>query len=275
MNAIRFTNKARSRKPGTNRITFEVWNTKTKLRRSSLMQFNRNMRKEFGFEHKNFEIFQEPTFFQKLPSNSKINTNLIEPCITKEFAHIIREIGLKEIEQLKKKKKKTLCIPTQMALQTRSLSTEALDSFWPLQMLPFTNACLVLEIRHLILLVSYMQSCKLLTCTKPTLLWSRQMDWSSFVTQQLPSRQFQKETLSSPIKISSFLRDIEKLNKTCLLQWLPAHVNIEGNKKADKLVKEDRNNNNGKNKYATLLDANAIADFNLRVKLYPIKKSDL
>ena len=69
------------------------------------MQFNRNMRKEFGFEHKNFEIFQEPTFFQKLPSNSKINTNLIEPCITKEFAHIIREIGLKAIEQLKKKKK--------------------------------------------------------------------------------------------------------------------------------------------------------------------------
>ena len=33
---------------------------------------------------------------------------------------------------------------------------------------------------------------------------SRQMDWSSFVTQEQPSRQFQRETLLSPIKSSSF-----------------------------------------------------------------------
>ena len=59
------------------------------------MQFDRDIRKKF--ELKNFEIFEEPTFFQKLPSNSKINANLIEPCNKKEFADVIRKIGLKTI----------------------------------------------------------------------------------------------------------------------------------------------------------------------------------
>ena len=86
------------------RRAFENCNTKTRLRRLSLMQFDRDIREEFGLEHKKFEIFQEPTFCPKLPSNLKINTNLIEPCNKAEFVNVIREIGLKTIEKLKKKK---------------------------------------------------------------------------------------------------------------------------------------------------------------------------
>ena len=78
------------------------------------MQFDRDIRKEFGLKHKNFEIVQEPTFWQKLSSNSKIETNLTEPCNKKEFVDIIREIKIKTIVNLKKKKK-ILCMCTQTA----------------------------------------------------------------------------------------------------------------------------------------------------------------
>ena len=63
------------------------------------------------------------------------------------------------------------------------------------------------------------------------------MDWSSLVTRERQSRQFQRETHITN-KVIFFLRDIEKVNKTCFFQWLSAHVNIEGNEKEDKLAKE-------------------------------------
>ena len=163
-------------------------------------------------------------------------------------------------------------MPTQMALRTRPLPTKALECFWLLQIVPLTNAYLLLEIRHLISLASFKKSYKLLICTKTFSLRSRQMDLSSFVIQEPPSKQFQRETLSSLIKSTSFcgiLKNWTKLN--CFLKWLPVHVSIEGNEKADKLTKKARNNNNSKNKNTTLIDPNAIADFKLREKLYPTK----
>ena len=68
------------------------------------------------------------------------------------------------------------------------------------------------------------------------------------------------------------MRDLEKLNKTCFLQWLPVHVNIEGNEKENKLAKKVRTNNNGKNKITILIHTNAFVEFKLREqKLYPTK----
>ena len=73
----------------------------------------------------------------------------------------------------------------------------------------------------------------------------------------------------NPEKILKYYRKSRK--------FLLPTVNIEGNKKVNKLAKQPtqaKSNNDGKNKNTALLDKNAIADFKLRGKLY-LKKSQI
>ena len=52
VNMIKFTNKARSRAPEhISHITFEGWNARSRLKRFSPMQYDRDTRASIGFEH--------------------------------------------------------------------------------------------------------------------------------------------------------------------------------------------------------------------------------
>ncbi|GFX87601.1 RNase H domain-containing protein [Trichonephila clavipes] len=58
--------------------------------------------------------------------------------------------------------------------------------------------------------------------------------------------------------IITLLEQLHSKRKSCILQWIPAHVNIEGNECADSLVKEARDIDH-KCTTITLDDANAVA----------------
>ncbi|GFU91578.1 RNase H domain-containing protein [Trichonephila clavipes] len=62
--------------------------------------------------------------------------------------------------------------------------------------------------------------------------------------------------------INVLLESLHCKGKSCLLQWIPAHVNIEGNECADSLAKEGRNDDQ-LCPTITLADANAVANYRL------------
>ncbi|GFW20500.1 RNase H domain-containing protein [Trichonephila clavipes] len=62
--------------------------------------------------------------------------------------------------------------------------------------------------------------------------------------------------------INVLLESLHCRGKSCLLQWIPAHVNIEGSECADSLAKEGRNDDQ-LCPTITLADANAVANYRL------------
>ncbi|GFT31432.1 hypothetical protein TNCV_608531 [Trichonephila clavipes] len=61
------------------RRAFKNYNTNVKLKRSSPMQFDSEIRTPLGLEHNQFSIYQEPLFS---PKNT--TTCLLEPCPKRE-----------------------------------------------------------------------------------------------------------------------------------------------------------------------------------------------
>ncbi|GFW72210.1 RNase H domain-containing protein [Trichonephila clavipes] len=62
--------------------------------------------------------------------------------------------------------------------------------------------------------------------------------------------------------INVLLESLHCRGKCCLLQWIPAHVNIEGSERADSLAKEGKNDDQ-LCPTITLADANAVANYRL------------
>ncbi|GFU56537.1 RNase H domain-containing protein [Trichonephila clavipes] len=99
-NLIKLTNKVRSLKAAhIARIIFENYNSSTKLKRSSPMQFDSEIIIPLSFEHNKCSIYQKSLFCAGLSKNTPIVTCPLEPCTKSEPTNIIKAKGLKIIDK--------------------------------------------------------------------------------------------------------------------------------------------------------------------------------
>ncbi|GFY28796.1 RNA-directed DNA polymerase from mobile element jockey [Trichonephila clavipes] len=227
---IKFTNKLRSY--GLDHISrrvFDKWKHFTRLKRSSTLQLDSEIRKELNLDHSSLEFLQEPLI----------------PKPTKEY---LFRIGIVAAMFQKKKRR-----------PYRSLSNEGAGI---ILLLPdgnnykhkintgiiasnFTSE--LVAIREALLL--YQQNPHVIDSTEGLVIFS---DSKSAIEA------IRNGETNISCDIITFLEQLHNKRKSCILQWIPAHVNIEGNECADSLAKEARDIEH-KCTTITLDDANAVA----------------
>ncbi|GFV23765.1 reverse transcriptase domain-containing protein [Trichonephila clavipes] len=82
---IKFTNKLRLY--GLDHISrsgFDKWKNSTRLKRSSTLHFDSEIRKELNLEHSSLEFLQEPLIPKNPPKNTCFELELLQPCSKKE-----------------------------------------------------------------------------------------------------------------------------------------------------------------------------------------------
>ncbi|GFT78165.1 RNase H domain-containing protein [Trichonephila clavipes] len=202
---IKFTNKLRSYDlDHICRRVFDKWKHSTRLKRSSTLQLDSDIRKELNLDHYSLEFLQEPLIPKNPPKNTCFELELLQPCSKKEDPVTLRQKGLETIAILSQD---NFAIAYTDGSSDRSLSNG--------------GAGIILLLPDAIEAIRNGETN--ISCDIITLL------------EQLHSKR-----------------------KSCILQWIPAHVNIEGNECADSLAKEARDIEH-KCTTITLDDANAVA----------------
>ncbi|GFV01516.1 probable RNA-directed DNA polymerase from transposon BS [Trichonephila clavipes] len=202
---IKFTNKLRS--SGLDHISrkvFDKWKHSTRLKRSSTLQLDSEIRKELNLDHSSLEFLQEPLIPKNPPKNTCFESELLQPCSKKEDPVTLRQKGLETIAMLSQD---NFAIAYTDGSSDRSLSNG--------------GAGIILLLPDAIEAIRNGEtniSCDIIT----------------------------------------LLEQLHNKRKSCILQWIPAHVNIEGNECADSLAKEARDIEH-KCTTITLDDANAVA----------------
>ncbi|GFW18589.1 RNase H domain-containing protein [Trichonephila clavipes] len=95
---IKFTNKLRSN--GLDHISrrvFDKWKHSTRLKRSSTLQLDSEIRKELNLDHSSLEFLQEPLIPKTPPKNTCFELELLQPCSKKEDPVTLRQKGLETI----------------------------------------------------------------------------------------------------------------------------------------------------------------------------------
>ncbi|GFX26612.1 RNase H domain-containing protein [Trichonephila clavipes] len=76
---------------------FDKWKHSTRLKRSSTLQLDSEIRKELNLEHSSLEFFQEPLIPKNPPKNTCFELELLQPCSKKEDPVTLRRKGLETI----------------------------------------------------------------------------------------------------------------------------------------------------------------------------------
>ncbi|GFW29871.1 RNase H domain-containing protein [Trichonephila clavipes] len=229
---IKFTNKLRSY--GLDHISrrvFDKWKHSTRLKRSSTLQLDSEFRKELNLDHSSLEFLQEPL----IPKKKK------KP--TKEY---LFRIGIAAAMFQKRRPYRSLSnggagiillLPDGNNYKHK-INTGIIAS-------NFTSE--LVAIREALLL--YQQNPHVIDSTEGLVIFS---DSKSAIEA------IRNGETNISCDIITLLEQLHNKRKSCILQWIPAHVNIEGNECADSLAKEARDIEH-KCTTITLDDANAVA----------------
>ncbi|GFW52167.1 RNase H domain-containing protein [Trichonephila clavipes] len=98
---IKFTSKLHSYDlDHISRRVFDKWKHSTRLKISSTLQLDSEIRKELNLEHSSLEFLQEPLIPKNPPKNTCFELKLLRPCSKKEDPVTLRQKGLETIEIL-------------------------------------------------------------------------------------------------------------------------------------------------------------------------------
>ncbi|GFW57555.1 RNase H domain-containing protein [Trichonephila clavipes] len=166
---------------------------------------------------------QEPPFPRRPPKETKITLNLLSPCSKKEDARILKQKGLETIEKISQEN-----FVVAYTDGSSDISLNKGGAGIPFQ-LPNKERKM-----HKINtgLSAYNFTSELVAIKEALILYSTHMELSG-TTEGLAIFSDSRATLE-------VLESLHCRRKPCLLQWIPAHVNIEGNECADSLAKEGR-----------------------------------
>ncbi|GFW85110.1 RNase H domain-containing protein [Trichonephila clavipes] len=266
---IKFTNKLRSY--GLDHISrrvFDKWKHSTRLKRSSTLQLDSEIIKELNLDHSSLEFLLEPLLPKNPPKNTCFELELLQPCSKKEDPVTLRQKGLETIAILSQD---NFAIAYTDGFSDRSLSNGGAGI---ILLLPdgnnykhkinrgiiasnFTSE--LVAIREALIL--YQQNPHVIDSTEGLVIFS---DSKSAIEA------IRNGETNISCDIITLLEQLHNKRKSCILQWIPAHVNIEGNECADSLVKEARDIEH-KCTTITLDDANAVAKH--RIMNHTFKKS--
>ncbi|GFX71942.1 RNase H domain-containing protein [Trichonephila clavipes] len=264
---IKFTNKLLSYDlDHISRRGFDKWKHSRRIKRSSTLQLDSEIRKELNLEHSSLEFLQEPLIPKNPPKNICFELELLRPCCKKEDPATLRQKGLETIEILSQD---NFAIAYTDGSSDRSLSNGGAGI---LLLLPDGN-----NYKHKFntgIIASNFTS-ELMAITEALILYQQDphvIDSTEGLVIFSDSKSVIEATRNGETNIScdiiTLLEQLHSKRKSCNLQWIPAHVSIEGNECADiyiyiyiyiySLAKEARDTDH-KLTTITLDDANAVA----------------
>ncbi|GFV12554.1 RNase H domain-containing protein [Trichonephila clavipes] len=198
-----------------------------KLKRSSTLQLDSEIRKELNLEYSSLEFLQEPLIPKNPPTNTCFELELSQPCSKKEDPVTLRQKGLETIEILSQD---NFAIAYTDGSSDRSLSNGGAGI---LLLLPDGN-----NYKHKIntgIIASNFTS-ELMAIREAFILYQQDphvIDSTEGLVIFSDSKPAIEAIRNGETNIScdiiTLLEQLHSKRKSCILQWIPAHVNIEGN----------------------------------------------
>ncbi|GFV42602.1 probable RNA-directed DNA polymerase from transposon BS [Trichonephila clavipes] len=231
---IKFTNKLRSY--GLDHISrrvFDKWKHSTRLKRSSTLQLDSEFRKELNLDHSSLDHVPK----KRRPCNSQTK-GLETIAILSQDNFAIAYTDGSSVRSLSNGGAGIILLLPDGNNYKHKINTGIIAS-------NFTSE--LVAIREALLL--YQQNPHVIDSTEGLVIFS---DSKSAIEA------IRNGETNISCDIITLLEQLHNKRKSCILQWIPAHVNIEGNECADSLTKEARDIEH-KCTTITLDDANAVA----------------